>query len=279
MRKELLRFLLTSLAAGVMAALGTAMVVEAQLPQLTVVGAVSNGNCTKFTSTLQLSDAGNPCATLTAGVLPPMQGGTGVANSNTITLGGAMSTGGTLTTGGAFTTAGPIATAGTGPTNLVFPNGARTYTLPTATATLLSTAGATSGSGGCANPAVTTSATQVMMGCGTFCVLTPLNSSRVAFTMSGNTQNTTANAGLIGGLRYGTGAAPANGAAVVGGNAFGTFVVLNNANTAGGNFPLGVLGVATGLTPGVAIWFDIALQTYMGGTASVGNVACSAFEM
>ena len=144
-----------------------------------------------------------------SGILPAANGGTGVANSNTITLGGNISTAGALTTSGAFgstftmtgttnvtfptsgtlaTTAGTVASFSAGTTGLT-PNSATTGAV-----TLGGTLVVANGGTGVA----TLGANQVMLGNGTGAVLT---SSALAFssntltvgsaTIFGDTVNTT----------------------------------------------------------------------------------------
>ena len=72
-------------------------------------------------SSVVLSNAtGLPLTSGVSGVLPAANGGTGVANSNTITLGGNISTNGALTTGGTFTTGSTFSTTGAFSTSSAF---------------------------------------------------------------------------------------------------------------------------------------------------------------
>ena len=77
-------------------------------------------------------------------------------------------------------------------------------------------------------------------------------------------------------LYYGTGSAPANGAAPT-----GTQMCSASFIAAGVNYvvPFSVSAVITGLTLNTQIWIDMALVTLAAGTATASAVAISAFEM
>lgn len=126
------------------------------------------------------------------------------------------------------------------------------------------------------NPTGTTSGTPLMMGLGGTCTLTPSYSSRVRFQWSGLYSNSTGGAGN--GLRfyYGTGAAPSNGAATTGTQIGSTMGV--TCATAGGSTPFPMSIIVTGLTPGTAYWFDIALNAGS-GTASISALNFEAMEV
>lgn len=118
-----------------------------------------------------------------------------------------------------------------------------------------------------ANPASTTSTTLVMMGVGSTCVFTPLLTGICRVTVTGTLQTLTAAvAGTYGG-RYGTGAAPANGAAVTGTRFGGAADPGFGAGGTGKPQPF-CLDDVVSLTAGTAYWFDVALDT--------GNVADAA---
>lgn len=137
--------------------------------------------------------------------------------------------------------------------------------LPLTNATLSTTFANPTGSGGA----------NLMMGLGTTCKLTPVYSSRILLTFFGSVSNS----GIFGNLvqvRFGTGTAPVNGAA-----ATGTQVGNTNATSSTAvNDLVGVAngGIITGLTPGTAYWFDLAVQPNGGGTSSFINGSCSAME-
>jgi hypothetical protein len=127
-----------------------------------------------------------------------------------------------------------------------------------------------------ANPSSTTSATAVMMGLGSTCTITPVYSTRVRLSFQGRTVNSLSTQATYIQARYGTGAAPANGAAATGttiGSSVGSWAAANNAeNTFGG-----IGGIITGLTAGVAVWFDLS-SFVSTGTGSLTNVSCTAME-
>lgn len=129
------------------------------------------------------------------------------------------------------------------------------------------------------NPTNTASTTSVMMGFGaqaTPATITPKGTSRVNVSIMGQMAQATSGDGAQIDCRWGTSAAPANGAA-----ASGTVVGQAQAFTAvaanhGGGFSIG--GIITGLTPGVPIWIDCSLKTITGGTASLTGITVEAFE-
>jgi hypothetical protein len=127
-----------------------------------------------------------------------------------------------------------------------------------------------------ANPTGTTSASPLMMGLGSSCKITPVYSSRVEVEFLGLTSNT--NAVTPNGVRvaWGTGAAPANGAAASG-TTFGS-ILTPTVITASTNQFFKNGGIITGLTPGVQIWFDIQLNAG-GGTATLTALTCNAKEV
>jgi len=129
-----------------------------------------------------------------------------------------------------------------------------------------------------AAPTGTTSATAVMGGMGdlgTPAIITPI-SDRVIFEIGGIAKNGTISDGGTFDLRYGTGAAPANGAAVVG-TAIGQAVTITEA-VAAGQSGIVLKAFVAGLTPGTAYWFDFSQLAVTGGTASLANVYAIAFE-
>src|SRR6185295_1321536 len=113
-----------------------------------------------------------------------------------------------------------------------------------------------------------------MMGLGSTCTLTPAYSTRIYLVFHGDCQNSSV-AFVDVQARYGTGAAPANGAAATGTTLGG--LIRYNPTTAANAVPFTVGGVITGLTPGTAYWFDICLAVTV-GTGSAAHVTCSAFE-
>ncbi len=128
-----------------------------------------------------------------------------------------------------------------------------------------------------ADPTGTTSSTGVMAGFGSVATLTPVQSSRVNVTFRGSCYNVTGGGSVRMQLRYGTGAAPANGAAPAG-TAIGSrpYTLQSSPN----NFVFFNRGaVITGLTPGTAYWFDLVFDNIGNGTtANLSNCDVTAFE-
>lgn len=141
---------------------------------------------------------------------------------------------------------------------------------------LLAHTGTTAGTWTSAAPTGTTSATAVMMGLGGTATLTPNTSTRLHITVSFQAANNTVNDGITCDLRYGTGAAPTNGAAVT-----GTLVGIAQTRTslvAADRAGMTFSGVITGLTQGTAYWFDVSALAVTGGTASITGVTITAHE-
>lgn len=237
--------------------------------------------------------------------------------SNTITLAGNISTAGAFTTSGAFgltlnttaLTSVTLPTSGTLLSNAAAVTvaqggtGAATFTAysvicagTTATGAFqnvvgVGTAGQTLSSAGAAalptwkgpntytatpgDPTATTSTTAVMMGlAGT---ITPATTGSIMVFITGTGSNATGSAGFGVNIRYGTGAAPANGAALTG-TAIGIQQNTVNATaTAGDGFSCA--GIVTGLTVNTAYWIDISLKTISAGTASLAGLTISAYEI
>jgi hypothetical protein len=123
------------------------------------------------------------------------------------------------------------------------------------------------------NPGSTNSTTKVMMGLA--CAVTPNRSGKVLLMVSGDMQNTVAGDGVEYQIRYGTGAAPANGAALA-----GTAAGAGPVNIPPGGFavPFTAQAAVAGLTVATAYWFDLGVAAFTGGFASVSNLTCTAFE-
>jgi hypothetical protein len=126
-----------------------------------------------------------------------------------------------------------------------------------------------------AAPTATASLTAVMMGIGAF--ITPVISNRVEITISGQMGNSTVADGTTVQLRYGTGAAPANGAAVTGTQAGISQTITSVTAAQGGGFS--ITAIVTGLVVGQPIWMDAALQAVTGGSASITGVTICANEI
>lgn len=126
------------------------------------------------------------------------------------------------------------------------------------------------------NPASTSSTTGVMMGLGvTTCRITTTYGTQLDVSFDGNVSNNTAgNTGVIG-VRYGTGAGPANGAALTG-TLIGNTPIFGNGS---GTYqpPFGVRRLITGLSPATTYWIDLSLSA-SANTSTMGNVTCTARE-
>ena len=128
------------------------------------------------------------------------------------------------------------------------------------------------------NPAGTVSTAGVMMGLGATAKLTPTGSGKLHVTVTGVLESNTANASVVVGLSYGTGAAPLNGAAIAG---TATGAVAAKAGTFAQNtyFPFSLAAVITGRTIGTPLWLDLVLQSSGSATALVLLVTISAHEI
>lgn len=128
------------------------------------------------------------------------------------------------------------------------------------------------------NPSSTTSTGGVMLGMGvTTCRITPTYATRLQVTFDGNILNTQPSAGATYNMRYGTGAGPANGAALTG------TVVGNTQNLSNGSGPANqtsysMTRIITGLTAGVTYWLDIGVAVVGSGTLTLVGNTCTARE-
>lgn len=126
-----------------------------------------------------------------------------------------------------------------------------------------------------ANPTGTNSATGVMMGLAAS--ITPQVTGRIKIYVTGTIVSNN-NAGAGGArIRYGTGTAPANGAALTG-TAIG-----NPANfiqgSANDSTPFALVGYVTGLTAGTAHWIDVSVNTNGTGTTTISSITILAEEV
>lgn len=130
-----------------------------------------------------------------------------------------------------------------------------------------------------ANPANTVSTTLVMMGLGSTCALTPTGSGTVLVIASGTCDTATGATSLTLGGRYGTGTAPANGAAVSG-TRFGGATDQTHRPASTSNGTGWSINAVLSLTPATAYWFDIALDTSAAAdAASIASVSVSIVEL
>jgi len=120
----------------------------------------------------------------------------------------------------------------------------------------------------------TTSTRQVMSGLGI--TFTPASTGRVLIIGIVQVSNNTAADGVTANLKYGTGTAPAAGAAVTGTTVGETVSVVSE--TASQSVIGSIIGVATGLTVGTTYWLDVAVEAVTGGTASATLLGYVAIE-
>lgn len=125
------------------------------------------------------------------------------------------------------------------------------------------------------NPTGTTDTTGLMMGLAG--AITP-RTGKIVVVISGNGANNTINDGFKVRIRYGTGTAPANGAALTG-TAVGTTAEGTNDIAANAKSPFTVVSVITGLTAGTAYWLDVQLAAVTGGTAAITEVNVAAWDI
>lgn len=126
------------------------------------------------------------------------------------------------------------------------------------------------------NPTATTSTSAVMMGLGSSCTITPAFKGRVFLQFTGYMFNNTGTGLETVQIRYGTGVAPANGAAAsgttLGAATKGTSGVANDL------LPFSLVGILTGLTPGTPIWVDLSCFVN-GGTGTLAGITFTAIEL
>ena len=235
--------------------------------------------------------SGTPCTGDFCAATAPLSGalgGTGVANTGkTVTLGGNLTTSGannvTLTTSGAtnvtLPTTGTLGTlagaealsnkAITSSTVDSTPIGSTTPAALKATTVWQSSRNALTDQTG-RSPTSTSSATAVMMGLGSSWTLTPSFSGRVSFLITGSIDNATTGTCSVN-VSRGTGAAPANAAAVTGTNVLSQPIFASGVSSTDPSFPITLAGEVTGLTLSTAYWWDINMLS-SGGTCRLRNL-------
>ena len=114
-------------------------------------------------------------------------------------------------------------------------------------------------SGSALNPTGNTTSTALMMGCGATFTITPVSSGRVLFKIQAQIDPTGTTNYVNFLLYYGSGTAPAHGAAVTG-TQIGPPWSFGANYSSGENFAVSVTGLVTGLIPGTAYWFDFAIN-------------------
>ena len=129
-----------------------------------------------------------------------------------------------------------------------------------------------------ADPNTTTSTAGVMMGLGSTVSFTPTRTGKIMIILSGDGDNATNARGANVQMRYGTGVAPANGAALTG-TTVGTLIQIFG--DAADIFPFTLNGIVSGLSVGTAIWVDISLASVGAGTntARVRDIMVSIIEI
>jgi hypothetical protein len=131
---------------------------------------------------------------------------------------------------------------------------------------------------GSLGPGGTSSTTGVMMGLGASAAIGVQRTGKVLVIINGTIKNGTASGSSTAQIRYGTGTAPANGAAPAG-TPVGA-IVQANSPSANFNLPFSVAAFLTGLTLGTTYWFDLLVATAGGaGPAAVSGVTVAAFEV
>lgn len=126
-----------------------------------------------------------------------------------------------------------------------------------------------------ANPAGTISTGGLMMGLGGSSAYTPVKTGKVLVIFTGLIANSFASGTSKPQIRYGTGAAPANGAALTGTAVGNAPVMTNNANTAGLRSGFTCMAVISGLTLGTPYWFDLSLAASAGPTTATLYEVCA----
>jgi hypothetical protein len=127
-----------------------------------------------------------------------------------------------------------------------------------------------------ANPTGTTATgAAVMMGLAQ--LFTPGFSTRIKVEVSFMMANSTVNDGATAQLRFGTGSAPANGAALTG-TAVGSGKSFSSL-TAALKTCVTLTAIITGLTLAAQYWLDVSLIALIGGTATITDVTLTAHEV
>jgi len=107
--------------------------------------------------------------------------------------------------------------------------------------------------------------------------ITPAKSGRIRFDVVANGRNNTAGSGCLIQIRYGTGTAPSNGAALAGvapSGAAPQWISVTGAAIG----PMPTVSVATGLALQTAYWFDLTQRAITSGTCTLSNVDLWASE-
>lgn len=132
--------------------------------------------------------------------------------------------------------------------------------------------------GAIANPGNNASLTIAMAGIGSTLAFTPTQTGRMLISISGIIANNSASNGYTASIRFGTGTAPVNGAALSGFPGGPSIGALGNAGSAALGSPFTLVGIATGLSPGVPAWADIAFAPLVGGTCTLSSLTAALIE-
>ena len=134
-----------------------------------------------------------------------------------------------------------------------------------------------------ANPSPATSGTLVMMGLGSAITFTPHSTGKIEINLTCEVGVAGAFTNVTVGPRYGTMTAPANGAAVTGTRfGLGADALIRPATPSmvSAVSTFACTDVITGLTPGTAYWFDVAIGTSNPSNAAfIQNVSMSITEV
>jgi hypothetical protein len=109
---------------------------------------------------------------------------------------------------------------------------------------------------------------------------TPATTGRVLVTVTGDATNSgaTAGQGAKAQIRYGTGSAPANAAALTG-TAVGAMVTATLMRATADLIPISLTAVITGLTLGTAVWLDLQEVALTSGTGQLKNLTVTIVEV
>jgi len=156
---------------------------------------------------------------------------------------------------------------------------AKSISLPDVSGTVQLAGASESAQSNTSNPTGTTSTTGVMMGLGGANTFTPLLSGRILIFVTGTEYNTAGGQGGVIQIRYGTGAAPANGAAPTG--SVGGPIVTGQPDGAGHTetIPMASVVVVSGLTIGTTYWVDVTLASTGSGTTSLSDATITTVEL
>jgi len=241
----------------------------------------SDGNAARCG--IRVSGATNPVVITGCGVFPGVEDNGSGNNTPPVGVGVLNSTSVSIVSGYFQAVTTPISNGG-GNTSLYIAPGVVKATGSTSAPVIAPNAPAASLVTKPTAPASTVSATLVMMGLGTNAtgtpaVITPTGTGLVQVTVTADITTATGAAVITYGGRFGTGAAPVNGAAVTGTRFGAAGDPTTTPNAASVRIPIAFTDIVT-LTPGTAAWFDLALATANAAdAASVNNVSITLVEL